>query len=97
MEAGSIFLAGPYLVKAAIGETVDAETLGGAVTHTEISGIADYRFDSDEECPDHIKKIVSKIGDPVSCRIQPGSTCPAGKRSGYPVWKCHPGGQYPSL
>lgn len=63
---GSIFLAGPYLVKAAIGETVDAETLGGAVTHTEISGIADYKFDSDEECLDQIKKIVSKIGDPAS-------------------------------
>lgn len=63
---GSIFLAGPYLVKAAIGETVDAETLGGAVTHTEISGIADYKFDTDEECLDHIKKIVSKIGEPVS-------------------------------
>ncbi len=63
---GSIFLAGPYLVKAAIGETIDAETLGGAVTHTEISGIADYKFDTDEECLDHIKKIVSKIGDPVS-------------------------------
>ncbi len=41
---GSIFLAGPYLVKAAIGETTDAETLGGAATHTEISGIADYKF-----------------------------------------------------
>jgi acetyl-CoA carboxylase carboxyltransferase component len=41
---GSIFLAGPYLVKAAIGETTDNETLGGAVTHTEISGIADYKF-----------------------------------------------------
>lgn len=63
---GSIFLAGPYLVKAAIGETIDAETLGGAVTHTEISGIADYKFDSDEECLDHIKKIVSKIGEPAS-------------------------------
>ncbi|PSL24549.1 acyl-CoA carboxylase subunit beta [Chitinophaga ginsengisoli] len=63
---GSIFLAGPYLVKAAIGETVDAETLGGAVTHTEISGIADYKFDTDEECLDQIKKIVSKIGDPAS-------------------------------
>lgn len=63
---GSIFLAGPYLVKAAIGETIDAETLGGAVTHTEISGIADYKFDTDEECLDHIKKIISKIGDPVS-------------------------------
>jgi acetyl-CoA carboxylase carboxyltransferase component len=59
---GSIFLAGPYLVKAAIGEDVDAETLGGAVTHTEISGIADYKFKSDESCLDRIKQIVSKIG-----------------------------------
>lgn len=59
---GSIFLAGPYLVKAAIGEDVDAETLGGAVTHTEISGIADYKFKTDEECLDQIKRIVSKIG-----------------------------------
>ncbi|RAJ79988.1 acetyl-CoA carboxylase carboxyltransferase component [Chitinophaga dinghuensis] len=59
---GSIFLAGPYLVKAAIGEDVDAETLGGAVTHTEISGIADYKFKSDEECLDRIKHIVGKIG-----------------------------------
>ncbi|HWV68545.1 acyl-CoA carboxylase subunit beta [Chitinophaga sp.] len=60
---GSIFLAGPYLVKAAIGEDVDAETLGGAVTHTEISGIADYKFKSDQECLDQVKRIVSKIGD----------------------------------
>ncbi|NLR77862.1 acyl-CoA carboxylase subunit beta [Chitinophaga eiseniae] len=62
---GSIFLAGPYLVKAAIGEEVDAETLGGAVTHTEISGIADYKFKSDEECLDQVKRIVSKIGQPA--------------------------------
>ncbi|MCK7555007.1 acyl-CoA carboxylase subunit beta [Chitinophaga sedimenti] len=61
---GSIFLAGPYLVKAAIGEDVDAETLGGAVTHTEISGIADYKFKTDEECLDQIKKIVGKLGKP---------------------------------
>jgi 3-methylcrotonyl-CoA carboxylase beta subunit len=60
---GSVFLAGPYLVKAAIGEDVDAETLGGAVTHTEISGIADYRFKTEEECLDHIKKIFSKLGE----------------------------------
>src|ERR1700722_15811119 len=59
---GSVFLAGPYLVKAAIGEDVDGETLGGAVTHTEISGIADYRFKTEEECLDHIKKIFSKLG-----------------------------------
>jgi 3-methylcrotonyl-CoA carboxylase beta subunit len=60
---GSIFLAGPYLVKAAIGEDVDVETLGGAVTHTEISGIADYKFKSEEECMDHIKRIMSMLGD----------------------------------
>jgi 3-methylcrotonyl-CoA carboxylase beta subunit len=61
--AGSIFLAGPYLVKAAIGEEVDTETLGGAVTHTEISGIADYKFDTEQECLDQIKRIVDKIGE----------------------------------
>lgn len=60
---GSIFLAGPYLVKAAIGEETDAETLGGATTHTEISGIADYKFDTEQECLDEIKKICSKLGD----------------------------------
>ncbi len=59
---GSIFLAGPYLVKAAIGENVDSETLGGAVTHTEISGIADYKFETEEACLDEVKKIISKIG-----------------------------------
>lgn len=63
--AGSIFLAGPYLVKAAIGEEVDVETLGGAVTHTEISGIADYKFKTEEECLDEIKKIVDKIASPT--------------------------------
>lgn len=60
--AGSIYLAGPYLVKAAIGEDVDAETLGGAVTHTEISGIADYKFKTEHECLDQVKKLVSKMG-----------------------------------
>jgi acetyl-CoA carboxylase carboxyltransferase component len=59
---GSIFLAGPYLVKAAIGEEVNTETLGGALTHTEISGIADYRFETERECLDEIKKIISRIG-----------------------------------
>lgn len=61
--AGSIFLAGPYLVKAAIGEEVDIETLGGAVTHTEISGIADYKFDTEEACLNQVKRIIDKIGD----------------------------------
>ncbi|HRP89900.1 MAG TPA: carboxyl transferase domain-containing protein [Edaphocola sp.] len=59
----SIFLAGPYLVKAAVGEDVDAETLGGAATHTEISGIADYKFDTEEECLEQVKRIVGKIGE----------------------------------
>lgn len=60
---GSIFLAGPYLVKAAIGETTDAETLGGSATHNEISGIADYSFKSEYDCLDQVKKIVGKLGD----------------------------------
>lgn len=59
---GSIYLAGPYLVKAAVGEDVDTETLGGAVTHTEISGIADYKFATEEECLDQVKKIIGKLG-----------------------------------
>ncbi|HVU58540.1 MAG TPA: carboxyl transferase domain-containing protein [Puia sp.] len=62
---GSIFLAGPYLVKAAIGENIDVETLGGAVTHTEISGIADYKFKTEQECLDQVKKIMSKLGTPL--------------------------------
>ncbi|HMO33861.1 MAG TPA: acyl-CoA carboxylase subunit beta [Lacibacter sp.] len=61
---GSIFLAGPYLVKAAIGEEVDSETLGGAATHTEISGIADYKFSTEQECLDEVKKIMSRLGAP---------------------------------
>ena len=60
---GSIFLAGPYLVKAAIGENTDNETLGGAATHTEISGIADYKFKTEEECLDCVRNIISKLGD----------------------------------
>ena len=59
---GSIFLAGPYLVKAAIGENTDAETLGGAVTHTSISGIADYKFKTEEECLDQVKRIMLTLG-----------------------------------
>lgn len=62
---GSIFLAGPYLVKAAIGEDTDAETLGGAATHTAISGIADYKFKTEQECLDHIKQMVRGMGHEV--------------------------------
>jgi 3-methylcrotonyl-CoA carboxylase beta subunit len=60
---GSIFLAGSYLVKAAVGEDIDNETLGGAVTHTEISGIADYKFKTEQECLDHVRKIMNKLGE----------------------------------
>ncbi len=60
---GSIFLAGPYLVKAAIGEDADIQTLGGAKTHTEISGIADYKFKTEQECLDQVKRIIDKIGE----------------------------------
>ena len=63
---GSIFLAGSYLVKAAIGEDIDNETLGGAVTHTSISGIADYSFETEHACLDHIKKTISKLGLPAN-------------------------------
>jgi acetyl-CoA carboxylase carboxyltransferase component len=63
VEGASIYLAGPYLVKAAIGEDVDTETLGGATTHTEISGIADYKFKTEHECMDHIKKMMSMLGE----------------------------------
>jgi 3-methylcrotonyl-CoA carboxylase beta subunit len=65
-DHGSIFLAGPYLVKAAIGENTDAETLGGAVTHTSISGIADYKFKTEQECLDQVKLIMSMLGHPPS-------------------------------
>ncbi len=60
---GSIFLAGPYLVKAAIGENVEAEDLGGATMHNSISGVADYKFDTEEESLDHVKKIMAKMGE----------------------------------
>lgn len=59
---GSVFLAGSYLVKAAIGESVDNETLGGATTHTEISGVTDYKMKDDEECLETIRDLVGKLG-----------------------------------
>jgi acetyl-CoA carboxylase carboxyltransferase component len=62
-KTGSIFLAGSYLVKAAIGEIVDNETLGGATTHCEISGVTDYKAKDDKDALDRIKNIVGKIGD----------------------------------
>ena len=62
-KTGSIFLAGSYLVKAAIGETIDNETLGGATTHCEISGVTDYKAKDDKDALDRIKSIIGKIGD----------------------------------
>jgi hypothetical protein len=62
-KTGSIFLAGSYLVKAAIGENIDNETLGGATTHCEISGVTDYKAKDDKDALDRIKRIVGKIGD----------------------------------
>ncbi|MBO3700039.1 acyl-CoA carboxylase subunit beta [Roseivirga sp. E12] len=61
-KTGSIFLAGSYLVKAAIGEDIDNETLGGATTHCEISGVTDNKFPNDQACLDYIKSIFDKIG-----------------------------------
>jgi 3-methylcrotonyl-CoA carboxylase beta subunit len=61
-KTGSIFLAGSYLVKAAIGEDIDNETLGGATTHCEISGVTDNKFPSDQACLDHIRSLFDKIG-----------------------------------
>ncbi|MFD2202856.1 acyl-CoA carboxylase subunit beta [Shivajiella indica] len=63
-KTGTIFLAGSYLVKAAIGESIDNETLGGATTHCEISGVTDNKFPNDKDCLDAIRKIFEKIGDP---------------------------------
>ncbi len=59
---GSVFLAGSYLVKSAIGEDIDNETLGGAVTHCEISGVTDYKMKNDQECIEKIRQLVDKFG-----------------------------------
>ena len=62
-KTGSIFLAGSYLVKAAIGESIDNEVLGGATTHCEISGVTDFKAKDDADALDRIKSVVGKIGD----------------------------------
>jgi 3-methylcrotonyl-CoA carboxylase beta subunit len=59
---GSVFLAGSYLVKSAIGEDIDNETLGGATTHCEISGVTDYKQPNDQACLDSIRNIMGKVG-----------------------------------
>jgi 3-methylcrotonyl-CoA carboxylase beta subunit len=62
-KTGSIFLAGSYLVKAAIGEEVDNEKLGGATTHCEVSGVTDNKFPNDQACLDYIRSLFEKFGD----------------------------------
>lgn len=62
-KTGTIFLAGSYLVRAAIGEDIDNETLGGATTHSEISGVTDYKMADDNECLETIRDLVDKIGE----------------------------------
>jgi len=61
-KTGSVFLAGSYLVKSAIGEDIDNETLGGATTQCEISGVTDNKFPDDKSCLDYIKSIMDKVG-----------------------------------
>ena len=63
-KTGSIFLAGSYLVRAAIGEVIDNETLGGATTHCEISGVIDYKSPDDKTCIKTIRDMMDKIGEP---------------------------------
>jgi 3-methylcrotonyl-CoA carboxylase beta subunit len=73
-KTGSVFLAGSHLVKAAIGEEIDNENLGGALVHSEISGVTDHKVDNDDECLKKIRNIVSKMGSrPMAPfnRIQP--------------------------
>lgn len=73
---GSVFLAGSYLVKSAIGEDIDNESLGGATTHCEISGVTDYKMKNDEECLKTIRNIIDKYGKPDYAgfdRIEPAA------------------------
>ena len=75
-KTGTIFLAGSYLVKAAIGESIDNEALGGATTQTEVSGVCDYKVDSDEECIETLRDLVGRLGNKEKAnfnRIEPVS------------------------
>ena len=79
-KTASIFLAGSYLVKAAIGEEIDNETLGGATTHSEISGITDYKAKDDSDALNRIKSLMEKIGDPPKAGFSQIKTCPPKKK-----------------
>lgn len=78
-KTGSIFLAGSYLVKAAIGEDIDNETLGGSSTHCEISGVTDYECENDEECLKTIRDIVDKYGKPEDAGFSREKSLPPAK------------------
>ena len=75
-KTGSIFLAGSYLVKAAIGEEIDNETLGGATTHTEISGVTDYKVPNDAAALDKIRSLVNKLGAPETAGFNRAEPAP---------------------
>jgi acetyl-CoA carboxylase carboxyltransferase component len=78
-KTGTIFLAGSYLVKAAIGESIDNETLGGATTHTEISGVCDYKTEDDEDCLNTIRDLMDKIGHSETAGFDRKETLPPKK------------------
>lgn len=73
---GSVFLAGGYLVKSAIGENIDNETLGGATTHCEISGVTDYKMKDDAECLKTIRNLVDKFGKPEEAGFSREASAP---------------------
>src|SRR5437867_2204529 len=75
-KTGSVFLAGPFLVKAAIGEDAELEKLGGAEMHSEISGVTDYRMPDDETCLETIRSIVGKLGAGQKAGFDRGSPRP---------------------
>ena len=77
---GSVFLAGSYLVKSAIGEEVDNETLGGATTHCEISGVTDYKQPNDKACLDSIKNIMGMLGAPLHAGFDRIAAAPPKKK-----------------
>ena len=79
-KTASIFLAGSYLVKAAIGEEIDNETLGGATTHSEISGITDYKAKDDKDALNRIKSLLEKIGEPSKAGFSRIKTCLPNKK-----------------
>jgi len=79
-KTGSIFLAGSYLVKAAIGETIDNETLGGATTHCEISGVTDNKFPNDQACLDYIRALFEKFGNVTSAGFHRAAAKPPSEK-----------------